>query len=117
MDKPEDKPNNNSLKRYYGRIPACGVFCGGCPIYTREKKPCPGAESNSERCERCKSYHLCCKSRGIAHCYQCKTFPCSRFKAFAKSWLKYGQNLIENQERLKEIDEVCFLEYFNSKVE
>ena len=26
------------IKPYNGRIPACGVFCGGCPIYTREKK-------------------------------------------------------------------------------
>lgn len=27
------------MKSYNGRIPACGVFCGGCPAYTREKKP------------------------------------------------------------------------------
>lgn len=27
------------MKSYNGRIPACGVFCGGCPIYTREKVP------------------------------------------------------------------------------
>lgn len=26
------------MKSYNGRIPACGVFCGGRPIYTREKK-------------------------------------------------------------------------------
>ena len=34
------------MKSYNGRIPACGVFCGGCPIYTREKSPCKGAEQN-----------------------------------------------------------------------
>lgn len=26
------------IKPYHGRIPACGVFCGGCPSYTRDEK-------------------------------------------------------------------------------
>lgn len=43
------------MKSYNGRIPACGVFCGGCPIYTREKSPCKGAEQNGSRCEKCKA--------------------------------------------------------------
>lgn len=30
-------PEINKLKLYKGRIPACGVLCGGCPVYTREK--------------------------------------------------------------------------------
>lgn len=42
------------MKSYNGRIPACGVFCGGCPIYTREKSPCKGAEQNGSRCENVK---------------------------------------------------------------
>jgi len=37
------------LKYYIDRIPTCGVFCGGCPNYTRDKKPCPGAEINIQR--------------------------------------------------------------------
>ena len=48
------------IKPYNGRIPACGVFCGGCPIYTREKRACRGAELNHSRCEKCKTFHLCC---------------------------------------------------------
>ena len=47
---------------YNGRVPACGVFCGGCPNYTRIKKPCKGAEY-SDKCERCKTFHLCCKEK------------------------------------------------------
>ena len=31
------------MKIYNGRVPACGVFCGGCPTYTRQKNPCLGA--------------------------------------------------------------------------
>ncbi len=101
------------MRTYYGRIPACGVFCGGCPIYLREKKPCPGADINIARCENCKSFHLCCKEKGITHCHECNVFPCTKFKRFAKNWEKYGQNFIENQMLLKESGEDGLLRYFN----
>ena len=84
------------IKPYNGRIPACGVFCGGCPIYTREKRACRGAELNHSRCEKCKTFHLCCFGKKITHCFQCSNFPCTRFKGFAKRWLKYGQNFVES---------------------
>ena len=86
---------------YKGRIPACGVFCGGCPMYMREERPCQGADLNRSRCEKCKTFHLCCLEKGITHCFQCTDFPCAKFKGFAKRWLKYGQNFVENQETLK----------------
>ena len=92
------------IKPYNGRIPACGVFCGGCPIYTREKRPCKGAELNSSRCEKCKTFHLCCLEKEITHCFQCSSFPCTKFKGFTKRWLKYGQNFIENQKLLSEMN-------------
>ena len=101
---------------YIGRIPACGVFCGGCPIYTREKRACRGAELNHSRCEKCKTFHLCCFGKKITHCFQCSNFPCTRFKGFAKRWQKHGQDFIENQKLLSEIGEVAFLEYYNKKV-
>ena len=41
-------PESFIIKTYYGGVPACGVFCGGCPTYTRDKKPCLGAEQNNE---------------------------------------------------------------------
>jgi len=104
------------MKLYKGRIPACGVFCGGCPVYIRDKKPCLGAEINIKRCENCKSYHLCCESKGIKHCYECLTFPCYRFRRFTKSWLKYGQNLIENQELLARVGENEFIVLYNLKI-
>lgn len=103
------------LKYYIGRIPACGVFCGGCPNFTREKKPCPGAEINIQRCEGCKTFHLCCKDKGVNHCYQCDIYPCKKFKDFSKRWLKYGQSFIENQKLLKELGSDNFLNHFNSR--
>ena len=104
------------IKRYEGRIPACGVFCGGCPVYTREKKPCPGAEINFQRCEGCKTFHLCCKDKGLNHCYQCDDFNCKKYKYFKKRCLKYGQNFIENQKLLRESGRDGFLNHFNSMV-
>ena len=82
------------MKFYKGRIPACGVFCGGCPMYMREERPCQGADLNRSRCEKCKTFHLCCLEKGITHCFQCTDFPCAKFKGFAKRWLKYGQNFV-----------------------
>ncbi|MCD8250890.1 MAG: DUF3795 domain-containing protein [Phocaeicola dorei] len=104
------------MKSYNGRIPACGVFCGGCPVYTREKSPCKGAELNSSRCEKCKTFHLCCLEKEITHCFQCSDFPCAKLKKFTKRWLKYGQNFIENQKLLKDVGEDDFLKYYNEKI-
>jgi len=107
----------NILKNYSGRVPACGVFCGGCPVFTRERRTCPGAEANRARCENCKTFHLCCEKRGITHCYECSIYPCRKFKDFAGRWLKYGQDFLENQERLKKDGVEKFLEHYNSQVD
>lgn len=103
------------MRPYDGRVPACGVFCGGCPTYTREKKPCKGAELNRVRCDKCSTFHLCCIQKKITHCYQCSLFPCAKFKGFTKRWLKYGQDFIENQKLLKQIGETEFLKFYNKK--
>lgn len=108
-------PESIIIKTYYSRVPACGVFCGGCPTYTRDKNPCLGAEQNKERCERCKTFHLCCTEKGITHCYQCKAFPCAKFKSFAKRWLKYGQDFVANQKLLKQAGEMEFLKQYNQR--
>lgn len=105
------------MKRYKGRIPSCGVFCGGCPTYTRDRNPCPGAEINVKRCEGCKTFHLCCVEREISYCYECKEFPCKKFRDFSRRWMKHGQNFVENQKLLKEVGPKKFLKICNSKVE
>ncbi len=111
---PGHTPTMAIAKRYTGRVPACGVFCGACPVYTRDRKPCPGAEINVERCEGCKSFHLCCRARGVDHCCDCPAFPCRRFRDFARSWMKYGQDLVENQRLLRLLGSEGFLEHYNS---
>ena len=44
------------MKFYKGRIPACGVFCGGCPMYMREERPCQGADLNRSRLKNVKHF-------------------------------------------------------------
>ncbi len=34
----------NKILQYDGFIPPCGIFCGSCPNYTREKNRCEGAK-------------------------------------------------------------------------
>jgi hypothetical protein len=103
------------IKEYFGIIPPCGVFCGGCPVYIRDSKPCPGAEI-SKRCEskNC-SFYICCSEKWIEFCHQCSGYPCKRFKSFARRWQKYGQNFLENQETLKVSGKEIFLECWNSQ--
>ena len=94
---------------YIGFVPPCGIYCGGCPNYVRNKNRCEGAETGCKT-RKCKRIYVCCiEKKGLNFCYQCKTFPCSKFKSFATTWLKYGQDLIENQEIIKEKGTVEFL--------
>lgn len=105
----------HEIDLYSGRVPSCGCFCGGCPNYTRKRNRCPGADKNTARCEKCKTFHLCCQDKGITYCYQCNEFPCKSFKSFAKRWEKYGQNFIENQCLLKSKGTKDFLTFYNNK--
>lgn len=101
------------IKEYNGFIPPCGVFCGECPNYIREKNTCEGAEKHCKD-RKCKGIYVCCKGKkGYDYCFSCKIFPCSRFKKFASSWMKLGQDLIMNQYELKELGEERWLEKWN----
>ena len=100
---------------YNDKVPCCGVFCGGCSFYTREKRTCNGA---STRCveRKCGFYKCCVEKKGLQFCHECKTFPCSHFRKFAETWLKLGQDLVENQKLLAELGEAGFLQYYNLKL-
>lgn len=82
-------------------IPPCGIYCGACPNFTREKNKCDGFE-NACKARKCKGIYVCCvEKKRLEFCYQCKTFPCSRYKKFADRWLKHGQDLLKNQALIK----------------
>ncbi len=110
-------PGGQPLKAYTGRVPPCGVFCGGCPNYLRERNPCPGAQL-SRRCalKACRFY-TCSQEKGIAHCCQCREYPCPRFKRFARNWVKYGQDFFINQADLRTLGEQACLETWNARAD
>jgi hypothetical protein len=99
---------------YHGYIPPCGIFCGGCPNYIREKNKCCGAAIKCDQ-RKCGIYKCCVEKKKLRFCFECKTFSCSKFKKFAETWLKYGQDLIENQKIIEAFGEEQFVNYFNDK--
>ena len=104
------------MKEYNGFIPPCGIFCGTCPNYIREKNTCPGAEQHCKT-RKCKGIYVCCiEKKGLSYCFECKSFPCSRYKKFSETWLKLGQDLIQNQQQLKELGKIEWLKQFNKEI-
>ena len=104
------------IRYYKDAIPCCGVFCGGCSFYTRKKPTCSGASS---RCveRKCSFFKCCVEKKGLRFCFQCRAFPCSRFRKFSETWLRLGQDLIANQNLIKKSGEDKFFEYYNPKEE
>ncbi len=103
------------MKKYYGFVPPCGLFCGACPNFVREKNSCLGAEVHCKK-RKCKGIYVCCiEKRGHDFCYECEIFPCSRLKRFAKTWEKYGQNVIENQRMIKAIGKQKWMKQWNDE--
>ena len=87
------------MEIYEGEIAPCGIYCGGCPKFDLGCG-CKGAEIG---CRKCKGIYVCCvELRHLKFCYECRAFPCYKFKAFSSRWEKYGQNLVENQLYIRE---------------
>ena len=65
--------NNTNLVAY------CGLYCGACGQYLREK--CPGCMENT-RAGWC-NIRLCCREKGYASCAECTDFKdvhaCKKF--------------------------------------
>lgn len=100
-------------------IAACGMNCGICMAYLREKNRCPGCRGDWEKdrtylrkcvirnCERlAKNNWKFCNSK-------CEKFPCLRLKNLDKRYrTKYGMSMIEN---LKMIEERGIEEFVKSE--
>jgi hypothetical protein len=89
-------------------IAPCGMNCGICLAYLRDKNICPGCWSNdrykSKSCVNCviKNCELLAKTDS-KFCYECSKFPCARLKQLDKRYrLKYKMSMIENLLYIKE---------------
>ncbi len=82
-------------------IAPCGMNCGVCKAYLREKNTCPGCRKGSSfvSCQKC--IIPPCKIRKGDFC-DCEK-PCARLKNLDKRYrAKYGMSMIENLEFIKE---------------
>ncbi len=83
-------------------IAPCGVNCGVCIAYLREKNKCCSCMSSGTNkpahCSKC-TIKLCDehKKSEFTYCYECRKFPCTRLKSLDKRYVeKYHLSLIEN---------------------
>lgn len=106
--------------RYEGLIAACGMNCGLCIGFLRERNPCGGCfkkddENKPEVCRSCSIIncdHLAHTASGF--CYDCNIYPCTRLKKLDHRYRsKYGMSMIENLELIKKTG----LEDFTKKEE
>lgn len=82
-------------------IAPCGMNCGICMAYLREKRKCPGCGTGKKECVR---IYKCSRFRknGYKFCYECNIFPCIKIKSLDKRYrTKYGMSMIENLEFIK----------------
>lgn len=86
----------------------CGIYCGACYMFLREKKRCLGCRIDSvekpKYCEKCKIANCLRLSKTQSgFCYDCDMFPCLRLKQLDKRYrIRYSTGLIQNQIDIKE---------------
>ena len=99
------------------QIAPCGMNCGTCIAYIREKNRCPGCRVLSEnkaisvqRCIITKCNYL--EKTKSKFCYECEKYPCKRMKQLDKRYrTKYGTSFIDNLSMIKEKGIAYFLEF------
>ncbi|WP_440953095.1 DUF3795 domain-containing protein [Methanococcoides sp. FTZ1] len=101
-------------------IAPCGMNCGICMAYLRDRNKCPGCrgpdENKSISRSKCRIKNCPTFENGRAQfCFECEKFPCDRLKHLDKRYrTKYNMSMIENLEHIKEYGLEKFVE--NEKI-
>ena len=90
-------------------IAPCGMNCGTCLGYLREKNRCDGCRINPavnfksiERCIIRNCIYL--KETTSGFCYDCERYPCQRLKQLDKRYrARYRMSMIDNLDSIKSI--------------
>lgn len=89
-------------------IAPCGMNCGICIGYLRDKNKCPGcrnmSENNPEYCKKCIIRNCeILKEHNWKFCSdKCEKYPCKRLKSLDKRYsTKYGMSMIENLKNIQ----------------
>ncbi len=94
-------PPGVSLNKF-SLIAPCGMNCGVCMAYLREKNKCPGCRGTDAgkpptragcRIKNCEVFR-----KGAAKfCFECAAFPCDKLEHLDKRYrAKYAMSMIEN---------------------
>ncbi len=101
-------------------VAQCGMNCGVCMAYLREKNKCPGCRSTCANKAvsvlRCKITNCeVIQKRGAKYCFECEK-PCSRLKQLDKRYrTKYNMSMIENLEFIRDNGVDKFLRWQSTK--
>lgn len=98
-------------------IAPCGMNCGSCIGFLREKNKCPGCRIYSsgkavsvQKCIIPKCVHL--EKTASKFCYECEKYPCLRIKQLDKRYrTRYKTSFIENLAIIKEKGINAFLDF------
>ena len=89
-------------------IAPCGMNCGICLAYLRERNKCYGCMGDNlhkaHHCTTCriKNCGLLAKTSS-GFCYECTRYPCTRLKQLDKRYRqKYTMSMIENMDAIQQ---------------
>jgi hypothetical protein len=83
-------------------IAPCGMNCGICMAFLREKNRCPGCRSLGVKHPKCRIRN--CADMNGRYCFSCSGFPCRLLKNLDKRYRKkYGMSMIENLESIRAV--------------
>lgn len=81
-------------------ISKCGLYCGNCPRYKKEK--CKGCAEN-EKATWCK-IRTCCIDKNIKNCADCDEYPDVRNCKHYKSFMAKVMSVLFNSDRPAAVD-------------
>jgi hypothetical protein len=102
-------------------IAPCGLNCGICMRYLREKNKCPGCRGDDTQklvgCIRCKIKNCeFFKNENATYCFECPDFPCDKMEHIDNRYRnRYNTSLIENLEDIKNLGIKEFLKNEDAK--
>jgi Protein of unknown function (DUF3795) len=100
-------------------IAPCGMNCGICRAYLRDRNRCIGCNiDGSQKANHCSicSIKACDERAGASFCFDCNKYPCTRLEHLDQRYItKYGMSMIQNLDQIKEIGLKRFMEMENTR--
>lgn len=97
-------------------IAPCGINCGICLAYLRDKNRCEGCRGeDNKKCNHCSVCNIKnCEHLSITEskfCYDCSKYPCTRIKHLDKRYrTKYKMSVIDNLQLVKDYGPEKFIQ-------